>query len=207
MPKWGCHGRLGIRCVSRSMSRASVFFSVLAISACSTVPSMAPSTIGTVTREPAALANWQASGRLAVSSANAGGSGSFTWMQRGTDATVQIRGPVGVGSLRLVLSDRTMRIVATDGEEYVAADAERELASRLGASVPAQDLRYWLIGVAAPGEHQWTTTTDFSTLTQHQWRIDYQRYAVTDGVRLPMKLVAVSGPAKVRIVIDKWTVE
>jgi outer membrane biogenesis lipoprotein LolB len=63
-----------------------------------------------------------------------------------------------------------------------------------------------LVGVAAPGEHQWSSVTDTATLTQQDWRIDYQRYGVTDGVRLPLKLVAVSGPAKVRIVIDRWKV-
>jgi len=29
-------------------------------------------------------------------------------------------------------------------------------AERLGAQVPTADLRYWLAGVAAPGEHRWT---------------------------------------------------
>jgi outer membrane lipoprotein LolB len=119
---------------------------------------------------------------------------------------VQMRGPVGIGSLRLTLSDQAMRIETADGQTYEAGEAQSELTARLGAYVPAQDLRYWLVGVAAPGDHQWSGT-DTPTLSQNEWRIEYQRYDTMAGVRLPLKLVAVSGPAKVRIVIDRWKVE
>ena len=116
-----------------------------------------------------------------------------------------MRGPVGIGSLNLSLNAHSMKIATADGDEFVAEEAQAELARRLGAEVPAQDLRYWLVGVPAPGENQWSEpAADSATLIQHDWRIDYQKFSVIDGVRLPMRLVATSGPAKVRIVIDKW---
>ena len=115
-----------------------------------------------------------------------------------------MRGPVGIGSLRLAVSDQSLRIETADGQTLEADEAQAELTARLGAFVPARDLRYWLIGVAAPGDHQWTA--DATILMQQDWRIEYQRFGVTDGVRLPLKLVAVSGPAKVRILIDRWKV-
>jgi len=159
------------------------------------------------TRPADSLQDWQASGRIAVSGPSAGGSGSFTWTQTGGEAAIQIRGPVGIGNLRLYLSDRALRIETSAGQRYVAAAADAELAERLGAQVPTADLRYWLAGVAAPGEHRWTDAGAPSVLLQHEWRVEYQRYGVTSGVRLPMKLIATSGPAKVRIVIDKWVVK
>jgi outer membrane biogenesis lipoprotein LolB len=97
-----------------------------------------------------------------------------------------------------------MRIETADGQVFEADEAQSELTARLGAFVPARNLRYWLVGTAAPGEHQWISGTDTSTLTQQDWHIDYQRFAVTSGTRLPMKLIATSGPAKVRILIDRW---
>jgi outer membrane lipoprotein LolB len=168
---------------------------------------LAPRIPETPTRDAASLTEWQASGRIAVAGASTGGSGSFTWSQQGAQAQIHMRGPVGIGSLRLTLSDQVMRIETADGQTFEADEAQSELTARLGAYVPARDLRYWLVGVAAPGDHQWSTAADTATLTQQEWRIDYQRYGVTDGVRLPLKLVAVSGPAKVRIVIDRWKVE
>jgi len=157
------------------------------------------------TRNASELTEWQASGRIAVAGASTGGSGSFTWSQKGQQAQVQMRGPVGIGSLQLTVSDQILRIETADGQTLEADEAQSELTARLGAYVPARDLRYWLIGVAAPGAHQWVTA-ESTILNQQDWQIDYQRFGVTDGVRLPLKLVAVSGPAKVRILIDRWKV-
>jgi outer membrane lipoprotein LolB len=157
-------------------------------------------------RDAVELNDWQASGRIAVSGASSGGSGSFTWVQRGNQSKVQMRGPVGIGSLRLMLADQSLQVETSDGQTLSAEAARLELANRLGAEVPTQDLRYWMVGIAAPGEHQWTTGVDTATLVQQDWRIDYQRYGVTSGVRLPLKLVAINGPAKVRILIDRWIV-
>jgi outer membrane lipoprotein LolB len=185
--------------VTRHASRSCAVF-VIALSGCTLTPRITE----VPARNAADLSEWQASGRIAVAGANTGGSGSFTWAQHGAQAKVQMRGPVGIGSLRLTLSDQSMSIETSDGQKFEAEDAQSELAARLGAQVPAQNLRYWLAGVAAPGDHQWTNAADSATLVQQNWRIDYQRYGITSGVRLPTKLVAVSGPAKVRIVIDRW---
>jgi outer membrane lipoprotein LolB len=188
----------------RSQIASSAWLTVIALvtfSGCAVAPRVAAPT-----RDASELTHWQASGRIAVAGATTGGSGSFTWVQSGAQAQVQMRGPVGIGGLRLTMSDQSLRIETADGQTFEADEAQAELAARLGAQVPARDLRYWLVGLAAPGEHQWSTAADTATLTQQTWRIDYQRYGVTTGVRLPLKLVAVSGPAKVRIVIDRWKI-
>jgi outer membrane lipoprotein LolB len=170
------------------------------LSGCSLTPRIEPVT----NREPSELTDWQASGRIAVAGANTGGSGSFVWLQHGARAQVQMHGPIGIGSLKLTLTDETIRIETADGQIFEADEAQSELTARLGAYVPARNLRYWLVGIAAPGDHEWSSSAEITTLTQENWRIDYQRYGVTSGTRLPSKLVAVNGPARVRIVIDRW---
>lgn len=161
------------------------------------------------TRDAASLHEWQARGRIAVSGATDGGSGSFTWSQHGSTANVQIRGPIGIGNLHLTIDDSSLKIDAGSGHHYVDQEAEEDLTERLGAPVPASDLRFWLVGIAAPGDHIWepSATPDSATLIQHAWRIDFQRFDGSSGVRLPAKFVAVSGPAKVRVVIDRWNVK
>jgi outer membrane lipoprotein LolB len=188
--------------VSRVVSRVSIIVVVAALAGCVTAPKP-----DIPARDPSLLQNWQANGRMAVAGANGGGSGSFTWQQTGSTAVVQLRGPIGIGSLRLLIDDQALRIDIGDGQILESAAAESELASRLGAVVPAQSLRYWLLGLPAPGEHAWLQTGDTAALEQNAWRIDYQKYAVSEGVRLPAKFVAVSGPAKVRILIDRWRLE
>ena len=81
-----------------------------------------------------------------------------------------------------------------------------ELETRLGASVPAGNLRYWMLGLAAPGEHEWHEpgSDGVVTLQQGGWRIDYQRYSTEPGARVPVRMSASNGEARVRIVVDRW---
>lgn len=156
------------------------------------------------------LDRWQARGRLGVSSGGGGGSGSFIWEQRNDVADVQIRGPVGLGSVRLQVKgdDRnpSVRLETSNGQVLESEAAWSELEARLGASVPAGRLRYWMLGLAAPGEHRWSepTSDGETTLEQDGWRIDYQRFSTDPGARVPIRIRATRGDARVRIVIDQW---
>jgi outer membrane lipoprotein LolB len=156
------------------------------------------------------LHRWQARGRLGVSSGEGGGSGSFVWQQRDDFADVQIRGPVGVGSVRLQVrgsdANPQVRLETSNGQVLEAAAAWDELEARLGAPVPAGRLRYWMLGLAAPGDHRWIEpqAEGESALEQDGWRIDYQRFSTDPGARVPVRIRAISGEARVRIVIDQW---
>jgi outer membrane lipoprotein LolB len=156
------------------------------------------------------LDRWQAHGRLGISGPESGGSGTFDWQQRGDRADVQIRGPVGVGSVRLQLrgsaSKPDLRLETGGGQVLESTAAWDELEARLGAPVPAGNLRYWMLGLAAPGEHQWLeqNAEGVATLEQGGWRIDFQRYSTDPGARVPVKMRASSGDSSVRIVVDRW---
>lgn len=162
-----------------------------------------------VPNDPAQLTNWRATGRIGVTGEGGGGSGSFDWQQRVDEADVQIRGPVGIGSVTLQLRgdpEQPQLRLQTGDQVLEAEDAINELQARLGAVVPAGRLRYWMLGLAAPGEHQWSEPDANGTtvLQQEGWRIAYQRYSTEFGPRLPMRIQASSGAARVRIVIDRW---
>jgi outer membrane lipoprotein LolB len=156
------------------------------------------------------LDHWQARGRIGVSGAGGGGSGSFEWQQRADAASIQIRGPVGIGSVRLHVrgeaSNPQLQLETGDGAILESDAAWAALEARLGANLPAGNLRYWLLGLAAPGPHEWRPANDAGevTLEQQGWRIDYQRYSDDAGARVPTRLRATSGDARVRIVIDRW---
>jgi outer membrane lipoprotein LolB len=182
--------------------RQSAFatLALVALSHCQVAPPKPPAPLPD---DPARLVRWQASGRIAVSGPEGGGSASFNWVQTGEQSQVAVRGPAGIGSVRLQIAGDTLDIETSAGH-FTAQEAESELAMRLGAPLPTQQLRYWMVGIAAPGEHRWEQQQDSRTLFQQTWRIDYQRYALTSGVELPARWVAQSGPAKVRIVVDKW---
>jgi outer membrane lipoprotein LolB len=153
---------------------------------------------------------WHARGRIGVSGRDGGGSGSFDWRQQADAASVEIRGPIGIGSVSLkVRGDAThpdIELQTGDGATLEADAALAELEARLGASLPAGNMRYWLLGLAAPGPHDWRPANEAGevTLEQQGWTIDYQRYSEEAGAKVPTRLRATSGAARVRIVIDRW---
>lgn len=161
------------------------------------------------------LEHWEARGRIGVSGSGQGGSGSFDWLQARNNADVQIRGPIGIGSIRLQMSGSAenpqLRLETGNGQTFQADSAWTELEQRLGTRVPAEKLRYWMLGIPAPGEHQWPearsdggASSDRAVLEQDGWRIEY-RYTDSLSARLPQRIHATSGDARVRIVIDSWS--
>jgi len=151
------------------------------------------------------LENWSASGRIAVAAAGAGGSGSFDWQQQGDRTEVRIQGPVGIGGLKLELEGESVSLEASDGRRLEAQAAWTELETRLGAPVPARNLRYWLLGIPAPGEFTWLPAEPpLATLEQASWRIAYERFGDSGGTRLPTRLTATSGDSRVRLIVDRW---
>lgn len=179
----------------------------LVAAGCATTPRPSGTAIPTDLSE---LDRWQARGKLGVSGSENGGSGSFEWRQSGDRADVDIRGPVGIGGVHLEMrgSGETpaLTLQTSDGRKLQSDAAWSELQTRLGAAVPAGNLRFWMLGLAAPGEHTWHEVNEHGVVTLEQggWRIDYQRYTDEFGARVPMRMTATSGDARVRIVIDRW---
>jgi outer membrane lipoprotein LolB len=187
--------------MQRQLISICLFLAVALTAGCAVSPRPAP-----VPADLRELDRWQARGRLGVSGPENGGSGSFDWQQRGDRSEVQIRGPVGVGSVRLQLRGDDLTLETSGGQRLEERAAWEELEARLGAPVPAGSLRYWMLGLAAPGEHRWheENSEGVVTLEQGGWRIDYQRYSTEFGPRVPVRMRATNGDARVRIVVDRW---
>lgn len=179
----------------------------VAMAGCATAPQPRPA--GPI--DISQLSEWHARGRIGVSGGPSGGSGSFDWQQSGDRADVQIRGPVGIGSIRLrVQGDAEspdVELETSDGVTVASQAAWDELEARLGAPVPAGNLRFWMLGLAAPGAHQWhePDAEGVTALDQAGWRIEYQQYSSDAGARVPVRMRASSGEARVRIVVDRWS--
>lgn len=195
--------------VHRWASVAGLTLLCLLAAGCATAP-RGPASGTAIPADLKDLELWQARGRLGVSGAENGGSGSFEWRQRGDVSDVDIRGPIGIGGVHLEMrgsgSTPNLTLQTSDGLKLESDDAWQELQRRLGTSVPAGNLRYWMLGIAAPGEHQWHEENEngITTLEQGGWRIDYQRYSAEPGARVPMRITASSGDARVKIVVDRW---
>ena len=175
----------------------------LLVSGCVTSPSSSEGPSEPV--DLATLGQWRASGRMAVAADGNGGSGSFDWAQQGERTIIRMQGPVGIGGMQLMLDGNTVQLDASDGQRLEADAAWRELEARLGAPVPAKSLRYWLLGIPAPGEFRWLSQEAPATLEQQGWQIVYERTTTQSGAQLPTRLTATNGSSRVRLVIDRWS--
>jgi outer membrane lipoprotein LolB len=144
---------------------------------------------------------------MAVAAGNDGGSGSFDWAQDGTTSRLDLRGPLGAGAVRLVVTPQTLSLVDGSGRVLDADGARADLQARLGADLPWDHLRYWLLGMPAPGFEATVLDQDaapWRVIEQAGWRLAYDSFEVVGGLSLPGRLTAEREAVRVRVIVDAW---
>lgn len=176
-----------------------------ALGGCAVAPVAPPS----VPPDPELLQQWTASGRIAFAANGEGGSGSFTWEQRRAGTTLSLRGPLGAGAMQVITDGQTLAVTDAEGRHLGNDQAHGLLRRRLGMDLPLAELRYWMLGVAAPGSH--ATVADAAqaprrVIEQSGWRIDYDAFQSAAGLSLPQRFVAIQGEVRLKVVVDDWAV-
>lgn len=152
------------------------------------------------------LTHWQLSGRLAVLNDHEAWHMSIEWKQHNDRYSLNIIAPLGQGSVQMH-GDAVQVMLKTDqGDILNSDDPDLLLYQQLGWKVPVSALRYWVLGLPAPGEHQ-QTLDDYGRLSKLQqagWDIDFIDYQPRLGVELPRKVFVSNHQAKVKLVISGW---
>ena len=153
------------------------------------------------------LSDFAVAGRVAVQSRGEGWSASFDWREAAGRGTLAVRGPFGTGAARITRSDQ--RVVIESGRDaplevaapFIGLDAA--LAARLGFALPLEPLRYWILGVPAPGL---PSAGGAGRFHQAEWDVACEGYTRVAGApaALPGRLVLTSAGARIRVVIDHW---
>jgi outer membrane lipoprotein LolB len=158
--------------------------------------------------DPAVLQQWTATGRLALSAGEKGGSGSFTWNQDGRTSRLELRGPLGAGALQVVSGPDGLSLTDGAGRKVDTQAARSELHARLGADLPWESLSYWMLGTPAPGAASTVTeaaTAPLRVIEQVGWRIGYDAYTSVAGTALPQRFTATREGVRVKVIVDDWT--
>jgi len=162
-----------------------------------------------VPADPSAYAAWTATGRLALAANGQGGSGSFTWEQHADATTLSLRGPLGTGALRVTAQGDVFSVTDDDGRGLDTEQTKTLLRERLGAELPWSDLRYWMLGVPAPGgpaEVSDARTAPLRVIEQADWRIGYDAFRPVEGVSLPARFTATREGVRLKVTVDEWRV-
>ena len=186
------------------MRGAIALAATLALVGCAGVP-RAPA-VG-VPPDPASLRQWSVSGRLAVAADGQGGSGAFVWQQDGGTTRLDLRGPLGVGALRIVATAESLSLADGAGRVLDARAAQQELQARLGADLPWAHLRYWMLGLAAPDAPASVEDGPGApprVIEQSGWHIAYDAFTTAAGLQLPRRFTAGRESVRVKVVVDEW---
>ena len=90
-------------------------------------------------------------GRVAVVAKGEGFSGSLRYQQQPQRSDLALDGPMGMGGVRVALDGEELSIETSRGDQLDGGAARAELERRLGFSLPLAELRWWLLGIPAPG--------------------------------------------------------
>ena len=193
------------------MSRRLVLATLLAaVAGCQTLPGPPAAGPDAAARVAiAALDRWHATGRVAVRAGDEGFSASFDWREQDGHGELGVRGPFGAGAVRISRSAARIRIESgTAAPLEVAApfdELEPELVARLGFPLPIDSLRFWVLGVPAPG-----TPVDGSDgeFRQGGWQVAVPEFVAVSGAPgpLPSRLVLTRDATRIRVVVDRWQV-
>ncbi len=155
------------------------------------------------------------SGRVALSNGSDGGNGRIEWWQAGDTYQVMLRAPVTRQGWSLTADAGGARIEGLDGGPLVGPDPSGLLLEATGMDVPVDALAAWAAGTRAdpaahgPARLEFTAEGRLVRIRQGGWTIDYvnwQPEADGQGAEpLPRRVDAARGQARVRLVVDEWT--
>ena len=151
--------------------------------------------------------SWTLDGRLAVSNAEDGGSGHFSWTEHDGDTRMDFYGALGRGAWRLAADAGGAELELADGTVHHAGSIEDLVRKRVGWEVPVDKLSWWARGLAAPGEYDSRILHEdgsLSKLQQSGWTIEYGKYRSIENIGLPVKMVARSADWKVKLAVTEW---
>ncbi|MFC0155269.1 lipoprotein insertase outer membrane protein LolB [Xanthomonas dyei] len=157
---------------------------------------------------------WSFQGRVAISKDRNGGSGRIDWQQNGPQYRVQLSAPVTRQSWVLTGDTTTGagRLEGLDGGPRSGPDAEQVLLEATGWTIPFNQMPDWVRALRIADAGTQRVDLDAAgrprTVQQDGWTIEFLAWAPAgDGQpTLPQRIEAHNGSAKVRLLVDQWTV-
>lgn len=151
-------------------------------------------------------AEFELSGRIAVSYRDDAGSGHIAWRHAPRSDEMLLTTPLGQGVARLVRVEGEITLTTQDGREFRATDAESLTEQVLGFRVPIVGLADWVRGRAAqapapaPTRQRADAMGRLAELEQAGWRVEYQAW---EG-ELPARMRLLYPGLELRLAISAW---
>jgi outer membrane lipoprotein LolB len=196
-----------------SVAAAAAMAALLLAAGCKTLPPSAEVGPGADAPWPAQRAalekldRYALNGRVAVAAQGQGFSASLRYQQQPRSSNLALDGPLGIGGLRVDMQGEDIEISTSRGEKLDGQAARDELERRLGFQLPLTELRWWLLGIPAPGEaslNQDAGSGELRDFTQNGWHVSINSRAAGLGFALPQRLTAEREGARLKLFVEQW---
>lgn len=152
------------------------------------------------------LHTWQVRGKLGVRTPDQGLSASLDWQQQQQAYLIELRGPLGQGTVRISGDQYYATLEVDDEPPLSAASAQELLQLRLDWQLPVRQALYWIKGLPAPDEPYAARFQDnrLASLEQLGWQIRYPRYQQQGALQLPAKIILQRDDLTLTLVLHHW---
>ena len=161
-------------------------------------------------RRLAAFSRFSFLGRLALRTSQDALNARIRWRQDGDEYRIRMGGLIGEAAFELRGGTEGVELRAQDGV-HRADSPEALLREHTGWSFPLRGLRYWVLGVTAPGAAVEALELDPEGRPEHffqsGWRIVYRRYVGVRDLALPERLDLERARFEARLVVGRWNFE
>lgn len=147
-------------------------------------------------------------GRLAASDGERAANGRIVWRHSPREDNWTVYSPLGQIVAQLNSGPAGATLSSADGKHLDAPDAQSMLPQLLGIAAPLESLPYWVQGIPPAGATA-SNPDSYGRPTRIRdsgWTIDYSAYPDTAADALPQRLEAYRGNARLRLIIDQWTI-
>jgi outer membrane lipoprotein LolB len=145
--------------------------------------------------------NWYFSGRLALVDEKNSISASINWRHQLKEDDIELFGPLAQGRIAITIVGDEIAVDNGEQRQTYVGVVDAVLTELLGFDMPAQALRFWVLGVNDP-EQAYTNISD--GFIQNGWMVRYKELQKSNSETLPKKISAEKEKTKVRLVIDQW---
>jgi outer membrane lipoprotein LolB len=156
-----------------------------------------------------AIPYFEVDGRLSATDGERAASGQIEWRHAQSADRWTAYSPLGQIVARLDSNAAGAELLMADGGRQRAASAAELLPALLGVDLPLSRLPSWI--QASPQADADVRGLDDagrpSLVIDQGWRIDYTEYLSPAPDALPRRLEISRGDARVRLVIDRWTLQ
>lgn len=157
------------------------------------------------------LTHWNASGKLALRTAERSEAAALWWQQQGRETRLRLSGPMGLNTATIYSDGQQLEIRQGDKLHIWDVSTPEAAAANTGWDLPLHTLPYWLKGLPSPQSPIQSLEIDPAlnlprTLRQDDWEIHYEHYSQFEDLMLPTRLRIRRGDTSVRLIISNWQV-